>query len=223
MGTLIPVLVPLEERLINKRAEEGKKKPLIIAIGGFSGTGKDTLSLSLIERIRKEMGIKLNRYNAGDIIRDIAVKEGFAPRDLDKFVDKIKDDRDYSDKIDLKVEKQTLLIALEKGGVFTGRMAPFTIGGNGFTVFLRADYEIIAQRLSKDKNRDECGCPISKIAEKIRRRDKGDKKRLTRLYGIDFDKLLEKVDIILDSSHHSINESTERIYTAFKEYCSILR
>lgn len=218
MGTLIPDLIPLEERLIRKKTEEGKEPSLIIALGGFSGTGKDTLSLKLMDRIKNEMGINFTKFNAGDFIREIAVNEGFAPEDLDKFVDKIKDNRDYSDKIDLFVEKQTLQKALELGGVFTGRMAPFTIGSNGFTVFLRADYNVIAQRLSKDRNRGEYGCPISEIAKKIVRRDKADKKRLMRLYGIDFDEMLEKVDLVLDSSRHSIDESSDRIYTAFRKY-----
>ena len=100
MGTWIPDLFDLEKKLFQKLTLEKRSPPIIIAIGGFSGTGKDTLSLKLMERIEKDLGIRYEKYNAGDFIRKIAVEEGFPPAELDRFIDKIKDSREYSDNSD---------------------------------------------------------------------------------------------------------------------------
>ncbi|MFW9995281.1 MAG: AAA family ATPase [Candidatus Odinarchaeota archaeon] len=221
MGTWIPLLVIKEKELLEKRSKLGTNPPIVVAIGGLSGTGKDTLSNRILERINSDYGIQLQKYNAGDFIRELAVKNGFPPEDLDKFVDKVKDEPGFSRKVDIFIEEQTLTKAIEGGGIFTGRMAPFTIGNHGFTVFLKADPLVIANRLVNDENRAEYGCQEEQVARKIRKRDKADIERLKRVYSINFEKLLEKVDLVLDTCQLTIEESVEKIFSEFKKKFSL--
>ncbi|MHA2295840.1 MAG: cytidylate kinase-like family protein [Candidatus Hodarchaeales archaeon] len=217
MGTWIPLLIEKEELLLEKRVNQGTKLPVIVAMGGLSGTGKDTLGNEILHRINSFLGIQLRKYNAGDFMRELAVNEGFPPEDLDEFVNKIKNDPIFSKKVDLFIEERTLAKAIEEGGVFTGRMAPFTIGDHGLTIFLEADPQIIANRLITDDKRPEYGCSVEQVVKKTLKRDKADKERLKRLYDVNFDELLERVELVLDTSQFTVEESVDNIFKAFQK------
>ena len=89
MGTLIPRLKEYEKSLLSEFSQEihGNKTP-IIAIGGFSGTGKDTVALIIQKYFETHHHLSLKLIHAGEFgrLREVVSKDfvRFAiPRRLD--------------------------------------------------------------------------------------------------------------------------------------------
>ena len=189
MGTFIPRLKDFENSLFNDFAQQinGNLNP-IIAIGGFSGTGKDTVALFVKSYFQKNHSITLNLIHAGEFVRKIAVESGWEEKNLDVFMANIKNtqDEDFAQKVDIGIEKHALKTALLQGGIFVGRMAPFTIGTHGTTIWLEVAASIIAKRISSDSERPEYHMDHEELISKIQSRDKTDGERLERIYEISF-------------------------------------
>ena len=189
MGTFIPRLKDFENSLFNDFAQQinGNLNP-IIAIGGFSGTGKDTVALFVKSYFQNNHNITLNLIHAGEFVRKIAVESGWEEKNLDVFMANIKNtqDEDFAQKVDIGIEKHALKTALLQGGIFVGRMAPFTIGTHGTTIWLEVAASIIAKRISSDSERPEYHMDHEELISKIQSRDKTDGERLERIYEISF-------------------------------------
>ncbi|MHA1214685.1 MAG: AAA family ATPase [Candidatus Hodarchaeales archaeon] len=208
MGTLIPLLKEYEKNILEKYSSQisHRKKP-IIAIGGFSGTGKDTVARFIRDFFKQKYSIELNIIGAGDFVRKIAVQSGFQERNLDEFMKYIKDNQnqDFAQKVDIEIEKHALKHALLEGGIFIGRMAPFAIGTHGITIWLEVSAHIIAERISNDPQRSEFGMDIQELIQKIKSRDQTDGSRLEEIYGISFrDK--KNFDLVLRNEGYSLNK-----------------
>ena len=219
MGTLIPRLKEFEKDLLiqNKEVIQDKKIP-IIAIGGFSGTGKDTVALYVQEFFKSNHNLNLKIIHAGEFVRKIAQESGWEEKNMDEFMAHIKNtqDEEFANKVDLKIEKNALKTALLQGGIFVGRMAPFTIGTHGTTIWLEVSAKVIAERISNDKTRSEFGLNPDSLIKKIQSRDKTDGERLERIYNINFrDK--KKFDLTLRNEGYSLSKLKMIIYQLLRE------
>ena len=184
----------------------------IIAIGGFSGVGKDTLAVNIRDEL-KSHGIDLKIYGSGQHIREYARRQGYSDAHLDDFLQEITNDEYFAVEVDHFVDKQTLAQALGRGkGIFIGRMAPFVIGKWGFTVWITVQSDRRASRLITDPNRAEYGLPSDEVSQRIARRDENDIARLQRIYNIDLVNLISQLDLKLDNSKNSIAQSKEITY-----------
>ena len=215
--TLIPYLAPIEERLVRELGIRDKPFKPIIAIGGLSGSGKDTHALLLKRKLEWRVGLRLNVTVAGHFIRKLARMEGFSERDLDQFMMKYEFSEEYAEKIDKRVERETLENALRNGGIYVGRMAPFTIGKWGFTIWLLVSPEIAAQRIAKSKRRPERNLPFDLIMKKIIERNNTDIRRLERIYNINIQKLMENLNLVINNEGPK-EEISEKIYRGCIEY-----
>ncbi len=213
LGTWIKWLEIYEKDLLEKLApKELPKSKLVIAIGGLSGVGKDTLAHSLQRLFEEHFGKYLTIIVAGQTLRQLARQDGFHESDLDEYMKKITVER-LAEEVDRRIEQETLRKALaDEGDIFVGRMAPFTIGDWGFTVWLEADRKAIAKRIVNDPNRAEFGMDEKKILKKLYKRDKTDSTRLEDVYSIDIDEMIPKVNLILNTTHLDIIETAELAY-----------
>lgn len=207
--TFIPFLHDFEQQLCRELHISSPKdlQGPIIAIGGFSGVGKDTLGVSIRERL-KSLGINLKVYGSGQYIREYSRRMGYPDAHLDDFLQAIRNDENFAQEVDHFVDKQTLSEALGRGqGIFIGRMAPFVIGSWGLTIWVSVDPSTRASRLVTDPKRPEYGLSKEEVFERIERRDNNDIARLERIYSINFHDLIKKIDCQLENTHNTIQKS----------------
>ena len=170
LGTFIPRLRDYEKELIEEfQTIINERITPIVAIGGFSGTGKDTVAYYVQEYFRKTHQVSLKIIGAGDFVRKIAVESGWKERNLDEFMKHIQTtkDRQFAVEVDIEIEKHALKTALLEGGIFIGRMAPFAIGSNGITIWLEVAAHVIAHRISRDPDRSEFGMNEEELIRRI--------------------------------------------------------
>ncbi|MFX1516959.1 MAG: AAA family ATPase [Promethearchaeota archaeon] len=213
MGTFIPHLRDYEEEIIREFSTEIEKRTTpIIAIGGFSGTGKDTVARFVQLYFKENHKISLKIIGSGDFVRKIAVESGWKEKNLDEFMKHIQktQNEDFARKVDMEIEKQALKNALLKGGIFIGRLAPYAIGTHGITIWLEVAAKVIAARISHDVNRSEYGMNEEELIQRIRSRDRTDGERLEQFYGISFrDK--KQFDLILRNEGCSLEDLKKMI------------
>ncbi|MFX0206258.1 MAG: cytidylate kinase family protein [Candidatus Hodarchaeota archaeon] len=213
MGTFIPHLRNYEKKLLKKYSTRIEKRTTpIIAIGGFSGTGKDTVARFVQFHFKENHNISLKIIGSGDFVRKIAIESGWKEKNLDEFMKHIQatQDTDFAKKVDIEIEKQALKNALLEGGIFIGRLAPYAIGTHGITIWLEVAAKVIAARISQDVNRSEYGMNEEELIQRIRSRDRTDGERLEQFYGISFrDK--KKFDLILRNEGYSLEDLKEKI------------
>ncbi|NHJ00987.1 MAG: hypothetical protein EAX86_02545 [Candidatus Heimdallarchaeota archaeon] len=213
MGTYIPLLRDYELQLFKKfKPQILSRKTPIIAIGGFSGTGKDTVARFVHEFFLKQHAMDLKITGAGEFVRKIAIESGWEEKRLDEFMNHIKEtqDKQFAEKVDIEIEKHALKTALLEGGIFVGRMAPFAIGQNGLTIWLEVAAKVIAYRISHDPTRAEFNMDQEELVKRIKHRDKTDGTRLERIYKISFrDK--KNFDLTLRNEGYSFLELRKKI------------
>jgi cytidylate kinase len=223
--TLIPFLVPYEKELCSNlriHSPTDLSGP-VIAIGGYAGVGKDTLAINIRDRL-KSIGINLKIYGSGQHIREYAKRTGYSEAHLDDFLYEIKNDESFALEVDHFVDKQTLAQALGRGqGIFIGRMAPFVVGKWGMTIWVTVNPKTRADRLVTDPNRPEHGLSKDEVFQRIEKRDANDQERLQRIYNVDLLSLVDKLDLLLDNSENTINQSENLAYqTIINKYPQIL-
>lgn len=209
--TFLPYLIPFEEELVKKLNIKDKPANPIIAIGGLSGTGKDTHASLLQKKLEERNGLELEVTVAGHFVRELAREEGFEEKNIEQFMKKYETIEKFAETVDKKIERTTLELALRNGGIFVGRMAAFAVGRWGFTVWLTVSPEIAAQRIITDQKRPEFGLSLGEMVKKIVDRDKTDTRRLERVYGIKIKDLIKKVDLVV-SNDYPKEQVSEKIY-----------
>lgn len=219
MGTYIPCLKEYEKQLREEFSSTiNNRTTPIVAIGGFSGTGKDTVAIFINNFFKITQKVDLKITGAGEFVRKIAVESGWNERNLDEFMKHIQQTQNeqFALNVDIEIEKRALKAALLEGGIFVGRMAPFAIGSNGLTIWLEVAAKVIAQRISRDKNRPEYGMDEFELIQRIKLRDQTDGKRLEDIYGISFrDK--KHFDLTLRNEGFSIKELKKKIDSLLNE------
>jgi len=219
MGTFIPRLKEFEKTLLSDFSKEIQKKSNpIIAIGGFSGTGKDTVALIVQKYFENRHNLSLRLVHAGEFVRKIAVESGWDEKNMDEFMAHVKTthDDEFAEKVDLEIEKHALKTALLEGGIFVGRMAPFAIGTHGTTIWLEVAAHVIAQRISNDSSRAEYQMNQEELIKKIQSRDQTDGDRLEKIYQISFrDK--KNFDLTLRNETYSLEDLEQLIISLLEK------
>ena len=227
-GTLLEFLYDAQTRLcqehglvINETLHKQLKGP-VIALGGFSGVGKDTLGLGLQTLFHNLLNIDLPIYGAGSFMRSYARELDYPEANLDEFLNEIKENEEFAKEVDFHIDEATLAQAIMKQkGIFIGRMAPFAIGGFGFTIWLRTDLQVIASRLVGDSKRAEFGLSYEEVLRKVQNRDHADRIRLERIYKVNLDDLIRKVDLVLDNTESVIKNTIHQAYNAIVKYYNL--
>ncbi|MFW9928026.1 MAG: (d)CMP kinase, partial [Candidatus Thorarchaeota archaeon] len=224
-GTKLPFLLEKEKDLcknlglkIISDAYKQLEGP-IIAIGGYSGVGKDTLANHLKLLLKKRFHIDLNTIGAGTIMRKFATEHGYSQAYLHEFTQK---DKEFSRKVDHYIDERTLSEALTmQKGIFIGRMAPFVIGDWGFSIWVKTELEVNAERIIKDPHREEYGMNFEQVLESLKKRDITDRERLEQNYRIKIDHLIPTVNLILDNSDKNIEDTVEIAYNKIKNFYNL--
>lgn len=192
-----------------KKLNKLNKKPLVIAISGTSGSGKSTCAKILKNYLRKK-GFKVELIEAGEIFRGI-IKEKNELLQLLKSKKAL--DFDYeADKRTLfyfygfKIKNNKLLPIKKDIIIAVGRLTIFLAGYfkiKSIKIFLKADKNEIAKRISKDKGREEYGKNVQEIIRMIDERDRADIKRYKKLYRIEnfIDESLKFADFVFDTTY----------------------
>lgn len=165
--------------------EKGRDEPTI-AVSGFSGTGKSTFARVIAEELN------LEHIKPGEIFRKLAKEESIP---LEEYSKKRKDE------IDLKVDKRMLRKAKEGGYVLDGRLTAWVAGDYAdLKVYLKTDPKIAAGRVAERESLSK-----EEAYERIKTRDKADKKKYGKLYNIDFDDLT-MFDFVINNDKLEISE-----------------
>ncbi|MFQ5981222.1 MAG: hypothetical protein ACE5OZ_24030 [Candidatus Heimdallarchaeota archaeon] len=214
MGTWLKWLESFERDLLQTLdSSDLPRNRLTIAIGGFSGVGKDTLAISLQRLFRERFDKNLSIVVAGETLRQLARRNGFRESDLDLYMEKITNEKSAED-LDRRIEQETLKKALTGAGeIFVGRMAPFSIGDWAFTIWLEAERKAIAWRVVNDPNRAEYRMDEKEIARKLEHRDETDHARYEAVYSIRISELVPKVDLLLDTTQIDITQASELAFS----------
>lgn len=144
--------------------DTGNGIEMIIAISGLAGTGKDTLGRLLAE----ELGIR----HLCPTFKDLAAREGV---DLMEFQKKAA--RDPT--IDRKFDRMLKAEAARGPCVATSWLSPWVLDAD-VKIYLYASDDVRAKRLAE---RD--GMSVRKALEHLRRRDRQNRARYKKVYGID--------------------------------------
>ena len=175
---------------------------MIITISGKAGSGKSTIAKELAEKL------KLKHYSIGDLMRQIAQEKNISLMELSKLAEK-------DDSIDKELDNKQIELKKEDNFIIDGRLTAFFIPNADLKVFLECNDKVRAERIFKDERKEEKSHHIDDSIEKIKQREKSERKRYEKLYNVDYyDKKL--YNLIIDTTNLSINEVVEKIMKAVK-------
>lgn len=156
------------------------KHGLKIAISGKSGCGNSTASKLLAQTL----GLKLINYT----FRNMAQEMGIEMRELCAMAEK-------DEKWDRDLDARQVEYANGGDCVLGSRLAIWLLPGADLKVYLTASGETRARRIA---GRDD-GLYEAVLAETLER-DRRDRERYLRLYGIDNDKWQDLADLVIDTT-----------------------
>jgi len=168
---------------------------MIVAISGFAGTGKTTLSALLKEALERG-GLKVVLYTP--TLRDLAAEKGISLLEL-------QEQAKADPRIDLDLDETTRRRAEELSReadvvILASWLAVFVLR-DAFKVFLYAPLEVRAKRVAE---RD--GVSVEEALAHIQRREQQNRERWRKLYGLEMDKLHEYAHIALNTGLLSLDE-----------------
>tara|TARA_Y100000310_G_scaffold94955_1_gene92808 strand:- start:42297 stop:42827 length:531 start_codon:yes stop_codon:yes gene_type:complete len=165
---------------------------MIVTISGKAGSGKSTVAKQLAKKL------KLKHYSIGDLMRQLAKERKMSLTRLSKLAEKDKS-------IDLELDKKTIALREEDNFVIDGRLTAHFLPYADLKVFLDCNDKTRAERILKEKRHDEKSKNIKELIKKIKQREKSERKRYNKIYGIDYqDKKL--YDLMIDTTSLSIEE-----------------
>ena len=168
-----------------------------IAISGKSGCGNTTVSRLVAE----SLGLRFINFT----FRALAEEKGI---DLAKILALAAED----DSWDREVDRRQAALAREEGGCVLGsRLAVWLLEEADLKVYLRAKPETRARRIMRRE-----GGSLGKVASFTARRDREDRDRYLRIYGIDNDDY-SFVDLVIDTDMVEPAEIAELIMEKLKE------
>lgn len=170
------------------RIPEGKE--LRVAISGKSGCGNTTVSTLLAQRL----GIKLINYTFRNLAQDIGLT-------LAEIIERARSD----DSFDRQVDSRQVDLAMRESCVLGSRLAVWMLEEADLKVFLLADEEVRARRIS---NRE--GGNLEEIKAFTAMRDREDSLRYRRLYNIDNGRY-DFCQLVVDTARYNPEEIVELI------------
>ena len=175
---------------------------MIITISGKAGSGKSTVA----KEVAKELGLK--HYSVGDLMRKLAKEKKMPLNELSRLAEKDKS-------IDMELDKKTVELRAADNFVIDGRLTAYFLPYADLKVFLDCEDKVRAERILKDKRDDEKSKSLKELLEKIRQREKSERKRYSRLYKIDYhDKTL--YNLMINTTNLSIREVVDEIMNSTK-------
>jgi cytidylate kinase len=183
------------------------KGSVIICIGGMAGSGKSTIA----KKLAKKYGLKY--YSGGDILKTIAVEEGYHPlkrgwwesEEGMRFLQQRQEDLKYDEAVD-----QRLLAKAKKGNVVLDSWTMPWLLDTGFKVWLRASMKKRAQRVAK---RD--GINLETAVKALTNKEKDTKAIYKKLYGFNLGEDFKPFHCILDTELLSTDE-------VFRTICMVI-
>ena len=169
---------------------------MIITISGTAGSGKSTIAKLLASKLN------LKHYSVGDFRREMAKRLGISINELNKrgeseeFTDKEPD------------EWQEKLGKTEDNFIIDGRLS-FHFIPNSFKIFLDADINVRAKRITKVREA-ESYADVQKAIDASIKREKTNQERFIEYYEFDFMNM-DNYDLVLDSTGKTVEECVELI------------
>lgn len=179
----------------------GKPLKIKIAIAGYSGAGKTSVS----EIVAKELGIKHIRFSFKELAREFGM-------DLLEFQEKLaSQDKNF----DLELDRRIMESAKKaKYFVCSTWLGPWFTNPD-LKVWLKASREVRARRIAK---RD--GMEFEEALEHVARRDQNNWMRYWRYYGIDLNKH-DDFDLIINTEKWDERGVAHIIIEAAKKYVEV--
>jgi len=170
---------------------------MIITISGKAGSGKSTIAKELAKKL------KLQHYSIGDLMRQIAKERGISLLELSKLAEEDKS-------IDKELDKKQIELKKKDNFVIDGRLTAFFIPHATLKVYLECEDTIRAERILKEKRKDESAQSIKETIQQITKRENSERKRYKDYYNVDYyDRKL--YDVVVDTSHLGIGDVVKRI------------
>ncbi|MBD3214926.1 MAG: AAA family ATPase [Candidatus Lokiarchaeota archaeon] len=171
---------------------------MILAIGGFHGTGKSTVAKKLAEKLNLEY------YSTGEAFRDLAEEFGMNLEEFSKYVE------DHPE-IDKDLDKKVIEVAKDTDKIVIDSLL------SAYLLKDRADCKILLKaplktRVKRMVDRDNSG--FEEKLEETKSRENSEIQRFIELYDIDLtDKQNrdEVFDLIIDTGTHSVEDVIEKI------------
>jgi len=147
---------------------------VIITISGKAGSGKSTVARLLSEKLN------LQHYSIGDLMRAMASEKGLSLIELNKLAE-----RDSS--IDVELDNRLKALGETKDNfVVDGRLTAFFIPKAQIRIFLDANVQVRAQRILKDRRKQEKNASLKEAIANIKKREESEKKRYKKYYGVNY-------------------------------------
>lgn len=162
-----------------------------IIISGLPAVGKTTVARIIGEEL------KLKVIGGGDILKEMAVEEGFNPKGDDwwdtdegiKFLERRKNIPNFDMEVDRRLMKK-----VEKGDIIVTSYTLPWLSKSGIKIWLSGSIESRAKRMAKRDGIDEERCK-----EIISIRDRENYKIYKKLYNIDFGKDLKPFHLLVET------------------------
>ena len=175
---------------------------MIITISGKAGSGKSTVAKELAKKLN------LKHYSIGDLMRQIAKEKKLTLSQLSKLAEKDKS-------IDAALDKKNIELRDENNFVIDGRLTAYFNPYADLKIFLGCNDKVRAERILKEKRKDEKSKNTKELIKKINQREQSERKRYKEIYSIDYyDKKL--YDLIMDTTDLSISEVVAIVLDSIK-------
>lgn len=173
-----------------------RENRIVITVSGPPGSGKTTHAKRIAEKF------SLRYFSTGRYFRQMAFKLGIS---LEKFHKKAEANSKFDFKVDNKAVEEAKKGNVVLDGHLTGWMAK---NYADIRIYLTAPLKVRAKRIA---NRD--GKPIEDALEEIKIREKSNKRRYLKYYGINLDDL-SIYDIVINTekwTEEEVSEILERL------------
>lgn len=167
-----------------------------IAISGKSGCGNSSVSTIVADRL----GVRLINYT----FRTMAQERGMSFQEFSRLAE---NDTDF----DRTLDRRQIEMAHEGDCVLGSRLAIWLLDSADLRVYLTASVEVRARRIGRRE-----GKSYEQALEETVERDRRDRERYLKLYGIDNDHY-DFADLVIDTEKLDPYEIADRITEAAEE------
>ena len=181
---------------------------MIISLNGDHGAGKSTMA----KELEKELGFK--RYYMGKIFRDLAKERGLTLEDLHVYI------MDNPD-VDRMVDDYLIDLAKKEDDFIVESRTAWHFIPKSLKIYLKIDDGEAAKRIfselqkHNERNEGKDLDTIEKVRDSIIKRKEMDDERYMKFYGISI-RNDKDYDLVLDTTHLSIEESFQKVMEFIK-------